>query len=721
MTDPAWAASSAGPPRRPRPAQARPPASALLTTSSSGRPSAPISARTVRTASTWPSKSGAEPSTTWTMRSDSPTTSRVERKASTTWWGSLRTNPTVSVTSTVSPPGRSSCRVRGSRVENSRFSTRTSEPHSRLSRVDFPALVYPTSDTVRWRDRARPLRWVRRVRSSWRRSASSRVIRRTRRRRSTSSLVSPGPRVPIPPACWLKRPAPAPQPGQPVAEQGQLDLGPAFGGAGVLGEDVEDHRGAVDGRATQDLLEVALLGRREVVVEDHGVGIDGQAHRQQLLGLAPTQVGGRVGRGPALHDPLHHVGAGRVHQQGQLVQAGLGVGQRGVGEGHPDQHDALPDRPGDEGVGERRVGRASRPGGRPGPAGRSTSIVGHLAGTGPLSTDPVAPQSTPGGCPPGCARPPSSPTRPQLVGGGGGGRAAGAAGPGLPHPPLPHPEGEGVGTGAHGDELDVDPPGVLPLERRSQRGHVDVGRDRDRGAPGGGCPCRPGGPVGRRTCGGRSGPRPAPPMSTEAPAEPRPPPARYSTVRTPARVATVNVGGCTRPAPTAAWARQRMPLPLISATPPSALREVHGQVGPVRPGRRPGSPRRRRRRTGGRTGRGPASGSRACRSSSVHQHQEVVAGPVVLGQVEGSGVVASAGAHGAASQSPTLAPASGTSPKRAAIGTHRVVAPGPTTRYGDRGGTTPSAAGRRPGSAGRPGRRRRSSGRPSSRWARSSR
>ena len=67
------------------------------------------------------------------------------------------------------------------------------------------------------------------------------------------------------------------QTGQPVAEEGQLDLGLALGGPRVLGEDVEDHRGAVDGGPTEDLLEVALLCRREIVVEDHGVGIDCQA------------------------------------------------------------------------------------------------------------------------------------------------------------------------------------------------------------------------------------------------------------------------------------------------------------------------------------------------------------------------------------------------------------------------------------------------------------
>ena len=92
-----------------------------------------------------------------------------------------------------------------------------------------------------------------------------------------------------------ERVPPAAQAGQPVAQQGQLHLGPALGAAGVLGEDVEDHRGAVDGRPPEDLLQVALLGRRELVVEDHGVGVDRQRERRQLLRLAPADVGGRVG------------------------------------------------------------------------------------------------------------------------------------------------------------------------------------------------------------------------------------------------------------------------------------------------------------------------------------------------------------------------------------------------------------------------------------------
>ena len=56
-----------------------------------------ISANTSRTAASWPSGSGCEPSTTCRIRSESATSSSVERNASTSWWGRCRTNPTVSL------------------------------------------------------------------------------------------------------------------------------------------------------------------------------------------------------------------------------------------------------------------------------------------------------------------------------------------------------------------------------------------------------------------------------------------------------------------------------------------------------------------------------------------------------------------------------------------------------------------------------------------------
>ena len=90
----------------------------------------------------------------------------------------------------------------------------------------------------------------------------------------------------------------APQARQPVAQQRQLDLRLALERVGVLGEDVEDHRGAVDRRAAEQLLEVELLGRRQLVVEHDGVGVDGEAQ------LACSSS--------ALPLPMNHVWSGRV-------------------------------------------------------------------------------------------------------------------------------------------------------------------------------------------------------------------------------------------------------------------------------------------------------------------------------------------------------------------------------------------------------------------------
>ena len=50
------------------------------------------------------------------------------------------------------------------------------------------------------------------------------------------------------------------------------------------------------------LLEVALLRRGQLVVEHDGVGVDVVAQLAQLVDLAPTDVGGRIGRVAALHD-----------------------------------------------------------------------------------------------------------------------------------------------------------------------------------------------------------------------------------------------------------------------------------------------------------------------------------------------------------------------------------------------------------------------------------
>ena len=65
----------------------------------------------------------------------------------------------------------------------------------------------------------------------------------------------------------------APHAGEVVLELGQLDLELALGAVGVVGEDVEDHGGAVDHRHAERRLEVSLLARSELVVAGDQVGV----------------------------------------------------------------------------------------------------------------------------------------------------------------------------------------------------------------------------------------------------------------------------------------------------------------------------------------------------------------------------------------------------------------------------------------------------------------
>ena len=93
--------------------------------------------------------------------------------------------------------------------------------------------------------------------------------------------------------------------------------------------------------AAEHLLEVVLLRRRELVLEHHRVGVDRQADVSQLVDLALADEPRVIGRVAALHHPAGLVGAGGVDQQGQLVEAGLGVAVGVTGQRDAHQHDLL--------------------------------------------------------------------------------------------------------------------------------------------------------------------------------------------------------------------------------------------------------------------------------------------------------------------------------------------------------------------------------------------
>ena len=113
-----------------------------------------------------------------------------------------------------------------------------------------------------------------------------------------------------------------------VFELGELDLHLALGRVGVAGEDVEDHRGAVEHRHVELGLEVALLARRELVVGDDEVRVRLLEQRLELVDLARAQVVVRVRLVALLHHLADGGDAGGPQQLLELLEI-LVVGRGG--------------------------------------------------------------------------------------------------------------------------------------------------------------------------------------------------------------------------------------------------------------------------------------------------------------------------------------------------------------------------------------------------------
>ena len=245
---------------------------------------------------------------------------------------------------------------------------------------------------------------------------------------------APGADAAAPAGCESLRPCPA-QAGQPVAQLGQLDLGLALLAVGVLGEDVEDHRGAVDGGAPEQLLEVELLRRasarrRTRRCRSRRVERD----LAQLVGLALADVGGRVGRSRRCTTRATSSAPAVSTSRRQLVERRSTSSVCGAVERDADEARArlAGARSGDEGVGR---------------VASFTSAIDVDRG----DVDDRDASSCDGGrrarCrsgPPGLAAPDTRPSRraPSRCGRGGGGAGARAAGLGEADAALVHPHRE---------------------------------------------------------------------------------------------------------------------------------------------------------------------------------------------------------------------------------------------------------------------------------------
>ena len=143
-------------------------------------------------------------------------------------------------------------------------------------------------------------------------------------RRSVSSWLSPGPRVPIPPPVRLKVGPEAGQARQLVLELRELDLEAALVGLRMEREDVEDQAAPVDHLDLEELLERALLGGRQLVVGDQDVEPGLALGRDEILRLALADIPVGVDVAAVLPFGADHVGTGRGGQAGELGERILG-------------------------------------------------------------------------------------------------------------------------------------------------------------------------------------------------------------------------------------------------------------------------------------------------------------------------------------------------------------------------------------------------------------
>ena len=125
----------------------------------------------------------------------------------------------------------------------------------------------------------------------------------------------------------------AAQPGEDVFVLGKLDLEAAFACVGVLREDIEDEGGAVENLDVERLLEVALLGGAEFVVEDDGGVVQFGGLGDDLFELALADVGGRAALGQVLDGLADDFSAGGAGEEGEFFEGGFGAPAAAVSGG----------------------------------------------------------------------------------------------------------------------------------------------------------------------------------------------------------------------------------------------------------------------------------------------------------------------------------------------------------------------------------------------------
>jgi hypothetical protein len=235
--------------------------------------------------------------------------------------GKSATKPTVSERMTGVPAGSSTRRSVGSRVANRRGSAKTCARVSRLNSVDLPALQAPA---CRHRgelllDADDPLLDDAPV-------GLDLCLAGTAQETEAAALP-----LEVGPA--------ADEPAPLIFEMGELDLQLAFTGMRPLAKDLEDQPGPVDDLRLPGTLEIALLDRRERMVDDDQRDLLGLDPRRNLVDLAAAEEGARPIGGQRHADRVGHVEFDRLGEPDRLVEPGFRCAAGLAGRsGHRDEH-----------------------------------------------------------------------------------------------------------------------------------------------------------------------------------------------------------------------------------------------------------------------------------------------------------------------------------------------------------------------------------------------
>ena len=124
----------------------------------------------------------------------------------------------------------------------------------------------------------------------------------------------------------------------------QLDLQLSFARPRAARKDVENQLCAVDNLSPDFLLDLAQLGRCQLVVDNDEVGADFGARGSEHRDLTFAEERRRIRFRPLLQHAQDDVRARRVSQPAELVERSLGVESMRATRDQPDERRALASR-----------------------------------------------------------------------------------------------------------------------------------------------------------------------------------------------------------------------------------------------------------------------------------------------------------------------------------------------------------------------------------------